>query len=109
MYPTQFPIAELTNVINTIKNGQVKENLKIFAHDLWVLQGYAQANTIGNPIPVLTQSMETPLETLEKILNIAQTPSPQALSLNPFLIQLLKIAIQELMEALQDYIGSQLG
>ena len=46
-YPTQIPLAEIKNVVTHVKNGTVSANLKDFAHDAWIVQGYAQYSLIG--------------------------------------------------------------
>jgi hypothetical protein len=48
-YPSDFPLAEIQNVISIIRNGQMKEKFQDLAHDIWIVQGYAQGVIIGNP------------------------------------------------------------
>jgi len=48
-YPTDLPLVEIQNVVSIIRGGEVKEKFSDFAHDLWLVQGYAQGMIIGKP------------------------------------------------------------
>ena len=48
-YPSSFPIGEIKNVIDIVRNGQIKDKVKEFAHDVWVIQGYSQSALLGSP------------------------------------------------------------
>lgn len=48
-YPIILPLAEAQNVIAIVRSGAITGNLASLAHDLWVIQGYAQGQILGNP------------------------------------------------------------
>jgi len=58
-YPTEFPLSIGLEVISLIKNRQLRSNRAKLAHHLWVLQGYAQLNLIGDPnVAILASAAE---------------------------------------------------
>lgn len=48
-YPIALPLAEAQNVIAIVRSESILANLPALAHDLWVIQGYAQGQILGNP------------------------------------------------------------
>jgi len=54
-YPSELPIAEIKNVITIIKSGEATQKTAELAHDVWVIQGYAQSRIIGDPNFSLSQ------------------------------------------------------
>lgn len=48
-YPLTLPLDEAKNIVMYVTTGTVLANLSDFAHDAWVLQGYAQGQILGNP------------------------------------------------------------
>lgn len=110
-YPTAFPVVELTSIINTVKSGSIKENIKPFAQDLWWVQGYVQSVLIGTPPLVLTQesrdlSTEQAVAILEQFVADQNGAEASAQALNPALYLLLKFALEQLMAILKDYLDA---
>lgn len=71
-YPTDLPLMEIQNVINIVRNGEIKTKVKDFSHDLWVVQGYAMGMIIGAPdgdFSLSTQAADDfdAIATLEKL------------------------------------------
>lgn len=112
-YPVNFPVPELTNILNVLKSGTVKDNLKSFAHDLWWCQGFAQSLIVGAPVQVLSQeerhlSLEDTIGELEKLLQQHENGDEvSAQVLSPLVYMLLKFAIEELLAVLTDYLGEE--
>ncbi len=48
-YPTEFPVLAAGEIVSIIKGGTVKENVAVLAKDLWIIQGYAQYQLVGEP------------------------------------------------------------
>jgi hypothetical protein len=51
-YPQTAPIADAINAFNIIKAGEHATRAAELAESLWIVQGYAQKITIGDPSPV---------------------------------------------------------
>jgi hypothetical protein len=49
VYPESFPVAEITTIVDLVRNGKVKDNLDDAAFAVWVVQGYGQKVLIGAP------------------------------------------------------------
>jgi hypothetical protein len=80
MYPESLPLDEIKNVVNLVRNGQVKEKVKEFAHDVWIVQGYAQGMIIGNPdvdFSLMSQSAGDAVDALEKLAASEDTMEAQ--------------------------------
>ena len=110
-YPTDLPLLEIQNVISIIRNGEVKTKFKDFAHDLWIVQGYAQGMIIGKPegdFNLLTAQAADdfdPVATLEKLCAddgnavSAQAAIPWGL--------ILSWALKLLQEIFDEYLGGE--
>ncbi len=69
-YPTDLPLVEIQNVISIVRSGEVKEMFKDLAHDVWIIQGYAQGMLIGKPdggFSLAAQADFDAIATLEKL------------------------------------------
>jgi hypothetical protein len=61
-YPDSFPLAEGLNVVTIFRKGEMKAKAAVLAHDLWVLQGYAQKAVIGDPNAPVDAPTDEPKE-----------------------------------------------
>lgn len=100
-YPREFPITEIRNVVSAVRSGTVKDNLSDFAHDLWVLQGYAQYSIIGEGGPTLSiQSAPEDVCAVEELEKLADSEgSISAQSAIPWEL-ILQWALKKLLEEL---------
>jgi hypothetical protein len=48
-YPLTLPLDEAKNIVMYVTTGTILANLSDFAQDVWVVQGYAQGQILGNP------------------------------------------------------------
>jgi len=106
-YPEEFPLSEVKDVVNDVKDGKVKENLQNFAHNVWVVQGYAQASLIGNETPdfvLSTQSVPEDFDAiseLEKLCANVEENTVSAQMAIPWEF-ILQWALKELMDILEE-------
>ena len=112
-YPADLPVLETRNVINIARSGEIASKKAEFAHDLWVVQGYAQSRLLGETSFNLSsqsapetccggnctsaQSVCDPLAEMEKVLAQAEGISAQALI---DWKAILKFAAEKLLEYL---------
>ncbi len=113
-YPRDFPLSTGLEVISLIKSGQLKANRAKLAHSLWVLQGFAQLNIIGDPnvdvipssaeaAPVVTSDVfifsakDDPLDVLQRVCD-SQSPENVSKQIDIPWAQLLQWAISELLK-----------
>lgn len=103
-YPVEFPLAEITNVVNIARSGEVKSRLPEFAQDLWWVQGYAQSAVIGNPAVLDSQDVESdPVVVLEKIAKDYESGALTAQGVLDWRVVLLW-AIGEIQKLIEDYL-----
>lgn len=77
MYPSSLPLSEIQSVVSIIRTGEVVSRKAALAHDLWILQGYAQSKIIGNPeTNISAQSADDAFFILEKLAD--EQPVAQA-------------------------------
>jgi hypothetical protein len=80
-YPDQFPLAEATNVVEIVRNKQVQERVTELAHDLWVIQGFAQGKLVGTAGAFATKESvpeQDGIAALQKAIDAETQPSAQA-------------------------------
>lgn len=70
-YPGSFPLDEIKSVIENVRNGTVRENIEAFAHDVWVLQGFAQKSIIGEE-PNFSLAAQSAPEGFEPVKELEQ-------------------------------------
>jgi hypothetical protein len=107
-YPDSFPLAEGLNVVSIFRKGEVKAKAAVLAHDLWVLQGYAQKAVVGDPsapaeVPVEPKepdfkifSEEDPVAALQKVCDLHSNSDAVAQGLIPWK-SILKWALSQLV------------
>lgn len=83
-YPTDLPLAEIKNIVAIVRAGEIAAKKADFAHDVWIVQGYAQSRILGDPSISLISSQaskdcEDPVALLEKIVASSNTVSAQGL------------------------------
>lgn len=105
-YPANFPFAELTFIVRSLKNGDAATKKADVAHAFWIVQGYGMAQAFGQPTTVISsQSLEVDdlppsddenIAQLEALLkaNDPDNPSPQLLGIDwmtllPIIAQLI--------------------
>lgn len=114
-YPAELPLAEIKTLITVIKNQEIVTKKSLFAHALWVVQGYAQSKLLGSDanFDLVTQAasegccgggcnaaqslQDSALSQLEKAAAAADGLTPQAL-IDWKII--LKFAVEKLLEYL---------
>lgn len=109
-YPEEFPLEEVKNIVNLLRNGAVRDNVATFAHDVWVTQGYGQRVLLGSPDPdfsLSTQSVPSEsdvVEALEKAAAQAEAGGPSAQASIPWEL-IVRWALEELTKLLTDRLG----
>jgi hypothetical protein len=99
-YPVDFPMAEVSNVINIVRSGQLADKKEEFAHDAWWVQGYAQSQVFSLGIlPFSVAPDVDPVEALEMVMQAQSVPSPQGAV--PW-DQILFWAISELLKLIKN-------
>lgn len=110
MYPTQLPIAEVTEIISIIESGQVVAKKQNLVYDLWELSGYAASVTVGAPGTAATAGARSavggqtsgefdPLATLKKVRDAgADSPGLAARAINIDWSKLLTWALGEVLK-----------
>ena len=48
-YPTSFPLVESVELVQIVRQNQIKEKKAVFARHLWTLQGFAMKSLVGDP------------------------------------------------------------
>ncbi len=79
-YPIMLPLDEAKNIVMYVTTGTILQNLPDFMHDVWVVQGYAQGQLLGNPdLKSYTAENATNdgLVELQKAISSAEDPSAQ--------------------------------
>jgi len=79
-YPSSIPFAEIRQVLDIAKSGNVKESAALLAYNIWVVQGYAQNQLFGNPPLLMKENVESDengLEVLEKLAASEGSFDPQ--------------------------------
>lgn len=85
-YPTDLPLAEIKSVIDIVRAGEIVSRKSDFAHDVWVVQGYAQRFVLGSPPDIslaqaVSEECEDPVAQLEKVVaSASDEASTQSLS-----------------------------
>ncbi len=83
-YPVSFPLLESVELVQILRQNQVKEKKAVFARHLWSIQGFAMKSMIGDPDvvaitpPTVTTTPATPA--------IPATPSTPAIPATPPLL-----------------------
>lgn len=109
-YPESFPLEETKDVINAVRSGTVKENLPSFAHDLWVVQGFAQKSLIGDSGPDFSLTSQAApadfdaVEELDKLVKQVESDTPAAQLSVPWQL-ILSWALKQLLDLLNDQMG----
>lgn len=102
MYPIDFPLQELQNIVNIVRNNEVATKKEDFAHDIWWVQGYAQRVLIGAPPEIIALKVQNeidPITVLEKIIDTNKpTTKAQGVIDNIPWKEFLKWALQQLIE-----------
>jgi hypothetical protein len=101
-YPDEFPVAEITEVIEIVRNGQIEERKKELANDLWHIQGYIQGILIGHPELAEAMSAQADFDAvaeLEKLVEAHKNNVVLTQAAVPWLL-LLKWAVKLLNEIL---------
>jgi len=100
-YPTEFPIAEVVEVIEIIRGGQIGDQKEVFANDLWHIQGFAMGIIIGHPEAgsayVSAQAEFDAVAELEKLVEAHKSNAVVAHASVPWLL-ILKWAMKLLDE-----------
>jgi D-serine deaminase-like pyridoxal phosphate-dependent protein len=108
-YPSAVPMDELLNAINLVKSGEFGSNVSTLAHDLWVVQGYAQNALIGAPVSTQSASAvfdecDEELCKVQKVADYLSGPSAQAAIPTEILQLLVSWATQQLLALLSTYL-----
>jgi len=102
MYPVDFPLPELKNIINIVRNNEIAAKKEDFAHDVWWVQGYAQSKLVGAPPELVAQAAKAaklePVALLEKIVADHEAVKAQGLVDNIPWKQFLAWALQQLLD-----------
>ncbi len=111
-YPLNFPLSQAMEVVAIARQGKVKEKAAVFAHNLWVLQGFAQKTFVGDPdapasglsetggvlVPDISLfAVEDPVAALEKVIEQHQSDAVVAQASLPWGL-ILKWALNELVK-----------
>lgn len=104
-YPQDFPVEQVTSLVSLVRDGNVGDNLDVFAHDLWVVQGYAQKVFVGDPGSGVVHSQEVyvkpvdfdAVETLDKLAKQAESGALASQDVGEWK-WLLEWALQELLK-----------
>lgn len=115
-YPKDFPLSTALEIISTVKSGQIKANRAKIAHDLWLLQGYAQLTIIGDPdVDVLASTLPPedtknvsdififsaqadPIDVLQRVCDDSQSPDNISAQSDIPWAELFKWAVGELIK-----------
>jgi len=80
LYPADVPLSEIQNIVAIVRAGEIAAKKADFAHDVWVLQGYAQSRIIGSPDLIASASeCEDPVTLLEKVAASSDSVAAQGL------------------------------
>ena len=69
-YPSSIPFAEVRQILDIAKSGNLKDSAALLAYNIWIVQGYAQNQLFGNPPLLMKESAESDqdgLAVLEKL------------------------------------------
>ena len=73
-YPANFPLEEVRSVLSIVKSQQIAANKERFAHDLWVIQGFAMSKILGEPnFSLSSQSAQS--ESLKDSIQLPSVPN----------------------------------
>lgn len=113
-YPQNLPLQEFKSVIDLVRNGQVKNNVAVFAKNVWVVQGFSQKMLLGDgsgsavtPDFSLTSQSATSFDAigeLEKFVAKVENGEAAAQISLPWDL-VLQWAINYLLELLQEKFG----
>lgn len=107
-YPSDLPMSELLEAIKVVQAGDFKNGIDELAHDLWVIQGYAQKMLIGAPTSAQAaegffDESDDLFAKVQKAADYLQQPSSQAVP-----VELLKVifswATEVLLQLLTTYV-----
>lgn len=74
-YPTDLPVAEIKEVISIITGGQIATKSKELVRDLYVIEGYALGQIVGEPDAQLMLS-SAPIESHDDFVARLQAALP---------------------------------
>lgn len=123
-YPTAFPFDSVKEVVRMVNSKSVLQERPAFARHLWVVQGYAMKQLLGDPdqaqdLNVLqpAQRTDTVIDMLDQLLKQQAGPQAQALEGGVPVVQalplpvgmLLQWSITQLVMLLKEELGAQFG